>query len=202
MGRFEDITGKRFGKLVVIGRSKFNIRSKPAWDCICDCGNKKSMSGSLLKNGNSTSCGCKTIETATTHGMAGTHTYNVWTRMHNRCSNTKERQYKNYGGRGIKVCHEWKSFEVFYKDMGHQLRGMSLDRINVDGDYCKDNCRWVSMAEQQSNKRNNTYVEHNGEKHTLAQWGRITGIDPKVIRSRIFRSKWTIEKALTTSTLK
>ncbi len=195
MGKLVDITGRRFGRLVVIKRHGSDKYGKPTWLCQCDCGNQKVMLGSLLKSGNSTSCGCKTLEASTKHGMAGTNTYTIWIDMVRRCTNPKIKQYKNYGGRGIKICEEWLNFETFFNDMGDRPEGMSLDRINSDGDYCKENCRWVDNMTQQSNKRNNTYVEFNGERNTLAQWGRILDMDPKLLRSRIFRSKWPIEKA-------
>lgn len=195
MGKFIDLTGNKYGRLIVIKRDGYDKYGKIKWLCKCECGRETSVLGNRLKIGNTTSCGCKAIEASTKHGMAGTNIYTIWIDIMRRCYNPKVRQYKNYGARGIKVCDQWHNFENFYRDMGDRPENKSIDRINSDGDYCKENCRWVDNMTQQSNKRNNTYVEYNGERHTLAQWGRILGIDPKLIRSRIFRSKWPIEKA-------
>ncbi len=140
-----------------------------------------------------------------THGMAGSRIYNIWGHMKRRCTNRKHPKFKNYGKRGITI--EWKTFEEFYKDMykSYQshikefgIKDTSIDRINNNGNYCKENCRWATQKEQQSNKRNNVLYKFNGEKLNLSQWARKIGVNDVTLWSRIKRNKWSIKKTLTT----
>lgn len=151
--------GKKFGKLLVLGRAKDGNRGEVKWICACDCGEKAEIRGMHLRNGKTKSCGCltvkKTINRMTKHGMARTPEYTAWKNMKRRCYAPGSTNYKNWGGRGIAVCDSWlKSFDNFYKDMGDRPSpSHSLDRIDNNGDYNKSNCRWATPDEQSVNKR-------------------------------------------------
>lgn len=138
----------------------------------------------------------------TTHGQSKrgkfTKAYRCWYNMKNRCTNKKSRDYKDYGGRGITVCSKWLNFEGFYDDIGFIGKGLTLDRIDNNKGYYKENCRLVSRKEQGRNRRSNNIVTFNGESLTLTEWSERTGIGFYTIRMRIHRSHWSIEKALTT----
>lgn len=136
----------------------------------------------------------------TKHGQYGTRLYNIWANMKRRCSNPNSDDYKHYGARGISVCEEWNEFTGFYswaKASGY-TEDLTLDRIDVDGNYEPCNCRWVDMKEQENNRTNNVMIEFNGECHTRQQWSEITGIKYTTIRNRIDNLGWPVEKALTT----
>ncbi len=153
-----DLTGQQFGKLIVIGFVKYHNHAS-FWQCHCVCGNETIVRGPDLRGGKTKSCGCGAANQPT-HGMSGHPAYNVWSSMLNRCNNPKAQAYKNYGGRGIKVCEAWHSFENFWTDMGSTWqRGLTLDRRNDDGHYNKANCRWITRKEQAFNKRNNVFVD-------------------------------------------
>lgn len=196
-----DLTGQRFGRLTVIRRCGTAENLKPTWLCQCDCGNKKIVRGSDLKSGKQISCGCRRKEgTHLIHGKTNERIHRIWANMKTRCTNANIKAYKDYGGRGITVCDEWlNSFESFYKwsiENGYS-DNLTLDRIDADGNYCPENCRWATMKEQQRNRTNNRRITYNGETHTVADWSIITGIHRATINSRL-KSGWTIEKTLTT----
>lgn len=149
--------GNRYGRLLVISECGINNNKKVLWLCKCDCGNEKKIVGGNLRSGGSKSCGCLAKELSrdreTKHGMYGSRTYSTWSNMISRCSNKKNPDYKYYGGRGILVCEEWKEFENFYRDMGDRPNKKSIDRINNDGNYYKENCKWSTQSEQIKNRR-------------------------------------------------
>lgn len=187
-----DLTGRRFGRLTVI--RKTNQRGPDGgiiYECICDCGNKCFVWGNKLTRKNHSakrSCGCLQKEKHNPHGDSGTILFHKWTGMKDRCYNKNAKQYKSYGGRGISVCKEWK--ENFYAFREWALKsgykdGLSIDRIDVNGNYCPDNCRWITMQEQQKNKRNVKKITWNGETHTIPEWSEILGIKYATLWSRI-----------------
>lgn len=130
-----------------------------------------------------------------------TKTYNSWASMRSRCYRKKDKCYNLYGGRGIKICDRWlNNYDNFFEDMGERPIGMCLDRIDPNGDYEKDNCRWATMKDQQLNRRNNFIVEFNNQKLSISQWSLRTGLNPDTIWNRLIRWNWTVEKALTYTT--
>ena len=147
MPKLNDLTGQRFGRLTVLERTELK------WLCKCDCGNKKIVAGGHLVSGDTKSCGCLRIK----HGMRNTRLYSIWHGMKERCYNTKHKFYKHYGGRGIKVCEEWKNDFQTFADwaLSHGYAdNLTIDRIDVNGNYEPSNCQWATNAEQQRNKRN------------------------------------------------
>lgn len=147
-----DMTGVKSGNLKVICRDGSKGRSA-MWRCICDCGNIFSARGGAIRSGATTSCGCIRDTQLVTHGMYKTNTYSSWTHMKGRCDNKKFHQFSDYGGRGITYDERWKIFENFYTDMGDCPNGYTLDRIDVNGDYNKENCKWSSRQEQSYRQR-------------------------------------------------
>lgn len=208
MGIIIDLTGKKFERLTVVSEGDYYISPKGAkvkrWICKCECGNTIQANTTQLRNGNVKSCGCYMREKAkknhVVHGMYGERLYNIYTSMIQRCENPNKADYHNYGGRGIKVCDEWKhDFQAFYDwalANGYK-KGLTIDREDVDGNYEPSNCRWATMKEQNNNRRNNRLLTFNGETHTMAEWADITGIKYSVLACRILNHKWTVERALT-----
>lgn len=205
-GKIKDITGKRFGRLVVEGIAPERSRTgKVLWRCRCDCGIVKEILGCNIKRGLSRSCGCGVIEAAhrpnpknRKHGFAGTWVYRVWSKMIDRCYNPSAKHYKDYGGRGIRVCDRWKlSIAAFYEDMGDRPTPQhKLERVANNGDYCPDNCRWATPKEQANNRRSSRVIEYNGEKLTLTAWADRFGINAQTL-SRRLEMGWPLDEAFT-----
>lgn len=195
-----DLTGIRFGRLIVSERYGLTEKGEVIWQCSCDCGNTCHVASIYLRDGRTSSCGCLRRELRsrlnTTHGRSTTPTYFSWNGMWNRCRNKKHRYYNNYGDRGIKVCRRWEKFENFYKDMGERPKGTTLDRKNNSKGYSKSNCRWVSRLGQSNNRRNNHKITFKGRTRTIAEWSREIGIDYGTLWTRI-KYKWSVERALT-----
>ncbi len=159
--RRKDITGDVFHSLTVIGFSHIDKRRNSFWVCMCDCGNIVVVRGASLKNGHTKSCGCLAATTSAetckrrniTHGKSGSGAYVSWVNMLQRCLNSKNHKYKDYGGRGIVVCEKWKDFNEFYSDMGERPKDKSIERLDVNGDYTPENCVWATAEQQARNKR-------------------------------------------------
>jgi hypothetical protein len=188
----------RFGELTVVERF-YHKNGKVHWKCLCDCGKETICQSYNLKSGHIKTCGCKKkealIKALTRHGMTDSRTYSTWLSMISRCRNKKE---KNYGGRGIVVCDKWLNFEGFYEDMGEKPEGLSLDRINNNGNYCKENCRWATSKEQCNNTRRNVNITYNGKTQNLTQWAEELNIKKMTLHRRLNQCNWSVEKAFTT----
>lgn len=195
-----DLSGHRYGLLTVrllAGR----IGVSRAWLCDCDCGNVALVRANLLRQGVTKSCGCikreKNRARSFRHGMVGTPTYNSWAGMLQRCRDPSER-FAEWGGRGITVCDRWNDFNNFHQDMGARPPGMTLDRVEVDGNYEPGNCRWATRAEQNQNTRKNRFLTFRGETLCLRAWARRMGLHPTTLTQRLDLYGWPVEKALTT----
>lgn len=183
-----DRTGEIHGRLQVICRSPDHARAY--WVCVCDCGKSTTVRGDHLKEGRVQSCGCIKDEQRFVHGMSRTPIYKCWQAMKDRCSNPLAKEAKNYLERGIYVCDRWaESFENFFADMGNTPEGLTLDRIDNDLGYSKENCRWATRKEQVVNRRNTRFVTIGGETMCLKDWCRRTGTNYMTVRYRINKMK-------------
>lgn len=206
---FIPMEGTTWGKLTVLRREGKTFDGKATWVCACQCGNQVVLSGKNIRNGNNKSCGCLKAETMlsirqdrVTHGHAGkkkSPQYQSWGCMIARCTNQNNTGYADYGGRGIKVCDRWLSFENFLEDMGDRPEGTSLDRIDNNGNYEPGNCRWVSSEIQARNHRRNINLTFNGITRTLVDWAKEIGISAPALKRRL--KLWDIKTALTTPPL-
>lgn len=207
MKKFQDLSGQRFGRLVVLYRCSDGKHYK--YKCLCDCGNETEVAADHLRSGHTTSCGCERSIVCSkvhkTHGMSKTRLYKLWGNMIERCENPKNNRYKVYGAKGIKVCDEWHKFEVFQEwalkngyDESLTKKEISIERIDVSGDYCPRNCKWIPLKEQHYNKSNTRYIAYNGKKQSLSLWSAETGLSEGCITSRLDKLGWSIEDALTT----
>jgi len=181
---FKDILGQKVGKLTVIGPRKV-VNGITYWVCKCDCGTIKTILLGSLTTRMSQSCGCSRIK----HGKSRSKIYRIFKAMHSRCYYLKNGEYHNYGQRGIFVADEWHKFENFYRDMGDPPQGRTLGRIDNNGPYRKENCRWADPVTQARNTRKNVILEHNGEKHLQCEWAKILGIEEGALSTRIKRGK-------------
>lgn len=202
----KDITGQTFGRLTVLRPSHKDARGEWYWLCKCECGNQITASGYKIRSGNTKSCGClqnelrKSGVLRRTHGMTNNRIYYEWCNMKSRCNNHKNTMYKNYGGRGIRVCEEWvDSFEAFmhwamsngYND------AMTIERIDVDGDYTPKNCKWISAREQYLNRTDSHLLTAFGKTQTIKEWSEESGIKYDTIERRINQYGWSAEDAVT-----
>ena len=200
MSKIKDLSGLVFNRLTVTAiASARSTQGGMRWKCLCSCGNKTTIAGTCLQSGNTQSCGCLKEVAIVTHGMCGTPTYHSWATMQQRCVNKNNTGYKNYGARGIKVCERWiGSFERFYADMGKRPSTKhTIDRIDNDGDYTPDNCRWATKNEQVRNIRSNVLITHEGTTLCATDWSSRTGIHINTIRYR-FHAGWPSDEILTT----
>lgn len=202
----ENYIGKTFGKLTILsfgepktilGKKGLPIVKNRTVNCSCSCGKLWTGNFSSIKLQKTKSCGCIYLESNKTHGLNKTSEYRTWCSMKERCLNLNNKDYKYYGGRGIKICDRWlNSFENFYEDMGNKpSKKHSIDRINVNGNYCPENCRWVTAKKQMNNTSKNTYVTYKGKTQSLPEWCDELNLNYNAIRPRFYRGKLTIEQA-------
>lgn len=200
---FKNLTGMTFGQLTVLAFAG-NRGDKAVWRCRCFCGKEIVAYACNLSSGKSKTCGCvrdkATGDRSRKHGLSRSSEHNAWQHMRRRCFNKRDKSYRNYGGRGITVCDEWRdSFEAFYRDMGPRPSAQhSIERINVNGDYEPNNCRWATRKEQSRNTRRNFYVTFQGITATLAEHCERLGLRYGAIALRLRRYGWSIEDAFLT----
>lgn len=206
----KEMMGKRFGRLTVIRKSKNKTKEgRLLWTCQCDCGNIRDFNGKLLRLGKTKSCGCLAKEVcchnSKKHGSYQTRLYKVWAGIKIRCKYSKTNGFDNYGGRGITICDEWLyNFENFKEwainngyDENAKYGECTLDRIDTDGNYSPNNCRWVSMKEQSRNKRNNKKIEYNGKLYCQSELAEMAQLKNDTFYQRLKRG-WDINKIMTT----
>lgn len=197
-------SGQRFGRLTVVAQAT-RADGRQAVVCRCDCGNERTIRVSFLLSGNTQSCGClRGRSTAVPskhgrHGLSSKPEYSVWKIMKSRCLNPNDHSYAEYGARGIHVSQSWSaSFRTFYADMGPRPSSShSIERIDNNGDYCKENCKWATRDEQSNNKRDSHFLTYGGETLTIDQWAKRKGMRFHTLQTRIGNG-WTVERALNT----
>lgn len=181
-----DLKDQKFGKLTAKEMTQKPRNNERVWRCECECGKECLVRPSDLVNNARVSCGC--AEKRATHGQVHKAENNVWRQMRQRCLNPNKDTYKHYGGRGITICPEWDSFEQFLKDMGPRPGPYhKLDRLDNNGNYCKENCAWRSQKEQIHNQRHSIRIPYGGKNYSAAEWSRRTGIPVETIRDRYHR---------------
>lgn len=192
-----DMTGRRYGTLVVIERRGSSSKYPRAqWLCRCRCGREIIVMGYSLRSGNTSNCGCLRGAKSRTHGMTGTPEYRSWYSIKDRCGNSNNADYHNYGGRGVTVCERWlHSFQNFIDDMGARPAGTSLDRIDVNGHYEPSNCRWATPKEQSRNQRKSLRFTRGGETLCLAEWCERLSMDRSLVYRRLRRGE-SFERAI------
>lgn len=205
---FKDIAGQKFNRLTVI---KFAYRGKDNrayWECKCDCGNVVIVSGKNLRSGSTKSCGCYNLESISKrnkiihriHGGTNTKLFRIWSGIKTRCNNCHNSNYRYYGAKGIRICPDWEnSYETFREwalSSGYE-DGLSIDRIDFNGNYEPSNCRWVAGSVQQRNRSSNRIITYNGESHCLSEWAEILGIDSDVLLKRLGSKNFSLEEAFT-----
>ena len=187
-----DLTDQRFGSLTVVEPAD-NVQcgdtSVTAWVCKCDCGAYKVVTTRHLLDGGTRSCGCMKHVKNTIHGMRHTRLYRIWCAMKYRCNNSNSAKYNRYGGRGIKICDEWNDFEPFMEwSLSHGYTDeLSIDRIDNDGDYTPENCRWADAITQSKNNSRTLKIEKDGEVHTLTEWAKILDKNRCTLKSNLYR---------------
>ena len=202
MPNFIDLMGQRFSRLIVLSQDTKTRRNRVAWLCQCDCGKQATVTAYNLRGGNTKSCGCLVIDIGaqrlTKHGEYGTRLYRIWRGMHRRCYDPKRLEFFRYGGRGIQVCKQWFKIENFISDMGDPPSSKhSIDRIDNDGPYSPENCRWATAKEQSLNSRQPINVTLRGQTLNISEWARRIGIGEASMHARL-KEGWPIELALTT----
>lgn len=204
----EDLTARVFGQLTVLFRCGWDKFGNILWECRCTCGVDKEISAAVLRRGTTVSCGCHRraalkagrealVKRATTHGKSRTREYRIWANAIYRCTTPTCPGYADYGERGIKVCERWQDFENFLADMGPCPPRFTLDRIDNDGDYTPENCRWATRKQQANNRRTSQWFTYKGEKRTAAEWCKRLKMNKATFWSRV-RDGWSIERIVET----
>jgi hypothetical protein len=196
MAKRIDISGHTFNKLTVT-RYAYTKNKKAYWWCKCSCGKEIIVESYPLRHNERISCGCEVYK-GLDKGYSHKPLYNLWWNIKRRCNDSTIPSYKNYGGRGISICKEWMDYSEFYKwslNNGYR-RGLTIDRIDVNGNYEPSNCRWVDWKTQERNRSNNHLLTYNDETHCISEWSEITGINKRTIRGRLLRG-WSVKDALT-----
>lgn len=198
MPRLIDLTSQTFYRLTVIRRIVDNTKKHAVWLCKCECGNHTIVQSDNLRSGHTKSCGCLNKENIHKHGYTNTNIHNIWKEMIQRCTNPNHKSYKNYGDRGIKICDRWlqsngKGFINFLKDIGKRPAGMTLDRIDNNGNYCKENCRWTTRQQQNTNYRRNRMITINNQTKCITEWCNIFKLNRQTVYQRLRRG-WSIKK--------
>lgn len=200
MSRLIDLTGKKFNRLTVVERAENAEGGIAVWKCKCDCGNTTFVRGGNLKSGAVKSCGCLRHEAQNkTHDMSKTRLYREWASIKSRCVYKSSKTFKSYGGRGITICDEWmNSFEVF-RDwaLSHGYAdNLTIERVDNDGNYCPENCKWIPKKEQARNRRSCYSITYNGKTQNLVDWCNELNLDYKMIHNRIHKLSWNFERAI------
>jgi hypothetical protein len=197
--------GDEYGRLKIVKEVE-KYKGIRSFECLCSCGLAKTITLHNLRNGVTKSCGCLLYETRVkngqrkyTHGHARqkSRTYHTWLAMKLRCLNEKHLAYNRYGGRGIKICKEWFSFENFLKDMGERPEGKSLDRIDNDGDYCKENCRWATAKEQANNRKQTKIFSLEGKEYSIPEMSKFLNVPSQFLRNRL-NANWDVNEIINT----
>ena len=183
-----NVLGEKYGSLLIIDNAEDFIDKKGKRKrmvlCVCDCGNRLTVRLGKIKERKTDKCFCN----VQSHGLSSSKIYHIWSSMRYRCDNELSSSYKNYGGRGISYDDRWAYFINFYNDMNSGYKeGLEIERINNNGNYCKENCKWATRKEQSLNKRTNVFIKHKGQMKTISQWSKITGINRTTIQARIKR---------------
>jgi len=198
--KWKDISGQRFGRYMVLGRGDSDRHGNAMWRCLCDCGTEKVVMGRALRIGVTTSCGCankEILRNQKTHGASGTSDYKAWFGILQRCDNEHHEKWHRYGARGITVCDRWRSYENFLADMGPRPHGMTIDRIDNNGNYEPSNCRWADQKTQGNNRGNNRMFDIGGVEMTLSQACEAYGINKATVRGRLSFG-WETDRAFKT----
>lgn len=200
--KYKDISGQKFGRLTALYKLRNYHKHGSYWLCACECGNFKEVYLGSLTSGATTSCGCYHKEISKNvnlkHGKRHTRLYKIWKGIKQRCYNSNNTYYRNYGGRGIIICDEWlRNFINFYDwaILNGYNDNLTIDRINNDGNYEPNNCRWATAKQQARNRSYCKYFTHNGKTHCIKEWCEILNLNYKTISTRLSRN-WTIQKAL------
>lgn len=203
--RFIDLCNQRFGKLTVQQRVEDHVdqngRRRVRYRCLCDCGNEIITQARNLRSGDTVSCGCvrksNLTEGNVKHGMSKSRLYRTWRSMKRRCTDKHRMNYADYGGRGIKVCEEWASsfetFMVWANENGYD-DSLTIDRVDCDGSYSPENCRWATSKMQNNNTRRNVRITYDNQTHTIAEWADLLNIKYDTLYKRISQG-WPYERA-------
>jgi hypothetical protein len=198
MTKRNDLEKMEFGRLVVVSYAG-SKGGRAYWNCSCSCGNSTSVAAGHLIGGRIRSCGClkhdEQIARNTKHGMANSVTYRTWANMIQRCTNQNNKDFKDYGARGITVCDKWAAFDAFLEDMGERPEGATIDREDNNGNYDPSNCRWATLETQSKNKRTTRRIEFSGVTKTLSEWAESLGMKSSSLHYRL--NKYPVDVALT-----